>query len=285
MTRLIPNPFFDHSYTVVPDTNIPNLYRHEVDQRLRRGNPFAVPHAEVVNLITALTKKRPEWVFLMTTYESKTLNIYTKDKEHLGSVEYYPPSVYSASRAYFQLANFRIQQESKTSAAGRYHSVDKAVARIVAKFRPLSLEELTKQRAKSALDATHDMVARGRSSWIGRVPANNMTQIRDYVLGNPERFVGTPIAPVIDNLRPIWLALMETQSYTSIGAFEIVTEIEQDGVRQLYNITAAPDAYWLDQEKHRDIISKVSMLRMVDVGQVVPGIGFRSEDHTFVVLR
>lgn len=284
MTRLIPNPFFDHSYTVVPDTNIPNLFRHEA-VKFPRGNAFALPHAEVVNLITALTKKRPEWVFLMTTYESKTLNIYTKDKEHLGSVAYYPPSVYSASRAYFQLANFRIEQEAKTSAAGRCHSVDKAVARIVAKFRPMNLEELARQRAKSALDATHEMVARGRSSWIGRAPSSHMTQIRDYVLGNPERFVGTPIAPLIDNLRPIWLALMETQPYTSVGAFEIVTEIEQDGVRQLYNITAAPNAYWLDQEEHRDIISKVSMLRMVDVGQVVPGIGFRSEDHTFVVLR
>lgn len=281
MTRVIVNPFFDHDFEVTPDPNVPSLYRHYPVGLTR--DPMQ-PHTKITELITALLKKRPDWVFLMSKVETKSLQVYTKDKEHLGSVEFYPQSPYYESRAYFQLTNFRIQAETSRSTGGRAYSVAKATDRIVAKFRPLNLEELVEQRKKHAQDEAHAVASRARSNWLLSGRHGKASEIGKQVLSNPEPYLDTPIAPLIEELRPHWLAHMEAQPFGESSNFDIITEIERDGVRQLYNITATPHAYWLNETDHRELISKVAMLRMVDVGQVVPGIGFRSEDHTFVIL-
>lgn len=281
MTRAISNPFFDHEQEVTPDPDTPNLYRCSPTGLTRATYP---PHGKITELITTLLKKRPDWVFLMNKVESKTLHVYTKNKEHLGSVEFYTESPYFYSRSYFQLLNFRIQAETTRATAGRSYSVTKAAERIVAKFRPLNLEELVAQRKKHARDEAHSVASRARSNWLLSGRHGKTSEIGKQVLSNPEPYLNTPVAPLIEELRPHWLAHMESQPFGDSSNFEIITEIEQDGARQLYNITAAPHAYWLNQEEHRELISKVAMLRMVDVGQVVPGIGFRSEDHTFVIL-
>lgn len=282
MTRAISSPFFDHDFEVTPDPNVPSLYRHyPVGLNPRDPGP---PHTKITELITALLKKRPNWVFLMGKVETKTLQVYTKDKEHLGSVEFYPQSPYYESRAYFQLHNFRIQAETTRSTGGRAYSVAKATDRIVAKFRPLNLEELMVQRKTHACNEATSIAARGRSKWLVGGMASKVSDLGKYILSNPEEFSHTPLAPIIEDILPLWLAYMETQPYNTETNFDIITEIERDGVRQLYNITATPHAYWLNETDHHELISKVAMLRMVDMGEVVPGIGFRSEDHTFVIL-
>lgn len=281
MTRAIANPFFDHDFEVTPDPNVPSLYRHYPVGLTRDPN---TPNPKITELITLLLKKRPDWVFLMSKVETKSLQVYTKDKEHLGSVEFYPQSPYYESRAYFQLTNFRIQAETTRSTGGRCYSVAKATDRIVAKFRPLNLEELAKQRMEAARSEAHAVASRSRSNWLLSGRYGKMSKLGEWLLINPEPYLNTPIAPMIEELRPHWQAHIETQAFGDNSAFDIVTEIERDGIRQLYNITATPHAYWLNETDHRELISKVAMLRMVDVGEVVPGIGFRSEDHTFVIL-
>jgi hypothetical protein len=281
MTRAIVNPFFDHDFNVTPDPDVPNLYRHYPTGLTR--DPMQ-PNLKITELITVLLKKRPDWVFLMSKVETKSLQVYTKDKEHLGSVEFYPHSPYYESREYFQLHNFRIAAETTRSTGGRCYSVSKAADRIVAKFRPLNLEELAQQRMKAALDEAHAVASRARSNWLLSGRHGRVSEIGKQVLDNPEPYLNTPVAALIEELRPHWLAHVESLPFGDRNNFDIVTEIERDGIRQLYNITATPHAYWLDAEQHAELISKVAMLRMVDVGQVVPGIGFRSEDHTFVIL-
>lgn len=281
MTRALVNPFFDHDFNVTPDPNVPNLYRFYPIGLTR--DPMQ-PHGKIIELITAVLKKRPDWVFLMSKVDTKTLQVYTKDKEHLGSVEFYPESPYYQSHEYFQLHNFRIAAETSRSTGGRAYSVAKATDRIVAKFRPLNLEELAQQRKKHALDEAHAVASRARSNWLLSGMHGKTTEIGKQILTNPEPYLNTPIAPLIETLRPHWLAHMEAQPFGESNNFDIITEIEQDGVRQLYNITSTPHAYWLNETDHHELISKVAMLRMVDVGHVVPGIGFRSDDNTFVVL-
>lgn len=281
MTRAIANPFFDHDFEVTPDPNVPSLYRFYPVGLTR--DPMQ-PHEKTIELITAVLKKRPDWVFLMSKVETKSLQVYTKDKEHLGSVEFYPQSPYYESRAYFQLTNFRIQAGSSRSTAGRAYSVAKATDRIVAKFRPLNLEELAQQRMEAAQSEAHAVASRSRSNWLLSGRQGKMNKLGEWLLINPEPYLNTPIAPMIEELRPHWLAHMESLPFGDNNNFDIITEIERDGIRQLYNITATPHAYWLNETDHRELISKVAMLRMVDVGEVVPGIGFRSEDHTFVIL-
>lgn len=281
MTRAIANPFFDHDFEITPDPNVSSLYRHYPVGLTREP---ATPHQKITELITLLLKKRPDWVFLMSKVETKSLQVYTKDKEHLGSVEFYPESPYSYSRHYFQLHNFRIQAETSRSTGGRCYSVAKATDRIVAKFRPLNLEELAKQRMEAARSEAHAIATRSRSNWLLSGKQGKLTEIGKQILTSPEPYLNTPIAPMIEELRPHWLAHMGSLPFGDNNNFDIVTEIERDGIRQLYNITATPHAYWLNETDHRELISKVAMLRMVDVGEVVPGIGFRSEDHTFVIL-
>ena len=105
------------------------------------------------------------------------------------------------------------------------------------------------------------------------------------VLNNPEAFANTPVAPLVTSeLIQEWQAYKSAMVLNNKADFEIVTEVERDGAKQLYSITGVPEAYWLDAEQHKELISKIAMLRMVDVGQVVAGIGFRSDDHTFVVI-
>lgn len=281
MTRAIANPFFDHDFEVTPDPNVPSLYRHYPVGLTR--DPIQ-PDWRINELIMALLKKRPDWVFLMSKVETKSLQVYTKDKEHLGSVEFYPQSIYHESRAYFQLTNFRIQAETTRSTGGRCYSVAKATDRIVAKFRPLNLEELAQQRMEAARSEAHAVASRARSNWLLSGRQSKMNKLGECLLIHPEPYINTPIAPLIEDIRPHWRAYIEAQAFGDNSAFDIITEIERDGIRQLYNITATPHAYWLDAEQHTELVSKVAMLRMVDVGEVVPGIGFRSEDHTFVIL-
>lgn len=281
MTRAIANPFFDHDFEVTPDPNVPSLYRHYPVGLTREPN---TPNPKITELITLLLKKRPDWVFLMSKVETKSLQVYTKDKEHLGSVEFYPQSPYYESRAYFQLTNFRIQAETSRSTGGRCYSVAKATDRIVAKFRPLNLEELAQQRMEAARSEARAVVSRARSNWLLSGRQGKVNKLGECLLIHPEPYLNTPIAPMIEELRPHWLAHMESLPFGDSSNFDIITEIERDGVRQLYNITATPHAYWLNETDHRELVGKVAMLRMVDVGQVVPGIGFRSDDNTFVIL-
>lgn len=283
MTRLIVNPFFDHDFEVTPDPNVPNLYRHYPSE-VRTHRPITPPHDKVTELLNALHTKRPDWVFLMSRAESKLVQVYTKDREHLGTAQY-NVAYYGAERDYFQLINFRIAAETTKKTGGRCYSVAKAVPRILAKFRPMNLEELVTERREYAEQAANRISTVGRSNWMLGGYSKRTNQIRDFVLSNPEVFDRTPLAPLVEEMRPAWLAYMDTQAFGESTNFNIVTEVEEGGVKQLYNITGIPQAYWLDPDQHQALISSVSMLRMVDVGQVVPGIGFRSDERTFVVLN
>jgi hypothetical protein len=277
------SPFFDHEYEVTPDPDTPQLYRYMKRSSLPHAYPES-PHEKVEELITALLKKRPDWVFTIHTAESKSLQIYTEDKEHLGSVEYYPESPYAPSRAYFQLHNFRIAAETSGPSGGRCYSVAKASERIVAKFRPMTPKELAQQRKECAEAKAETVARKARSTWLVSGRQGKMIEIGRQVLNNPEPYLDTPISPLIEELHPHWIQQMAAAPYADTNNFEIVTEIEQNGVRQLYNITKAPECYWLDAEQHRELISKVALLRMVDVGEVVAEVGFRSADHTYVLL-
>lgn len=266
-----------------PHTEGLQRYKRRTCVLIPYKNPTEV-HPKIVELITELQVKRPGWEFVASNGLTRDLHIYTKDKEYLGEVEYVV-AYYGAERDYFHLKNFRIRAESTKSTAGRCYSTKKAVERILAKFRPRNMEELVKARKADADSAVARIVRRQRTNWMLSSTGAKRTDIIPTVLNNPEAFANTPVAPL---LTPV--LIQEWQDYSAAMVlndptnFEIVTETERDGVKQLYCITGMPEAYWLDAEQHGEVISKVAMLRMVDVGQVVTGVGFRSDEHTFVVL-
>jgi hypothetical protein len=280
-----PKVFNNPDIEVFPCPHTEGLQRYK--QRTGVLTPYKNPtevHPKVVELITELRVKRPGWEFVASNGLTRDLHIYTKDKEYLGVVEYVI-AYYGAERDYFHLKNFRIREESIKATAGRCYSVKKAVERTLAKFRPRNMEELVKARKEAARKAVAGIVTGQRSKWILSSASAKRTDIVFTVLDNPEAFANTPVAPL---LTPT--IIQEWQDYSAARVlndptnFEIVTETERDGTKQLYNITGMPEAYWLDAEQHGEVISKVAMLRMVDVGHVVTGIGFRSDEHTFVVL-
>ena len=258
-------------------------YKRRTGVLIPYKNPTAV-HPQIVELITELQVKRPGWQFVAGNGMSKELHIYTKDKEYLGEVEYVV-AYYGAGRDYFRLNNFRIRAESTKSTAGRCYSTKKAVERILAKFRPRNMEEVVKARKNVATDAISGIVSGGRSRWMLSRAGARRLDIITTALNNPEAFTDTPIAPLLTpELIQDWQSYSAAMVLNDPTNFEIITETERDGVKQLYCITGMPEAYWLDAEQHKELIGSIAMLRMVDVGQVVTGIGFRSDEHTFVVL-
>lgn len=241
-------------------------------------------HDKIIDLITELQAKRPGWQFVVGNSVKAYLYIYNKDKEYLGEVDYVV-AYYGGTRDYYQLKNFRIREQSNKTTTGRCYSTSKAVERILAKFRPKNMDEVVKARGESAAEAISNIVSGARSKWMLSKQGAKRNDIALTVLNNPEAFANTPVAPLVTSeLIQEWQAYKSAMVLSNKADFEIVTEVERDGAKQLYSITGVPEAYWLDAEQHKELISKIAMLRMVDVGQVVAGIGFRSDDHTFVVI-
>jgi hypothetical protein len=278
------NIFNDHDLEVFDCPHVPGLLRFRSKEDPRKSPTDLGP--EMKELISKLKLKRPTWLLAQHDVASEdTVYVFSEDKEYLGTIGYIPSQYYGVNRSYFELTNFRILQKSLTASAARSYSVKKAVERILANYRPRSFEEHMETHARAAYSAIERAVGDARTRWVMSKNNSYRLNILAAVLDNPKAFTDTPAAPFLNqDLLTEWGDYTAAISLTNKSNFEIITEVERDGAKQLYNITGTPNAYWLDPEQHHETISKVAMLRMVDIGQVVKGVGFRSDDNTFVVL-
>ena len=279
-----PKVFNNPDMVVIPCPHTAGVLRYRNGRSGSLSGPPKALHEKLVELITQLQVKRPDWQFTVPNGLTRDLHIFTKDKEYLGGIEFVA-GYYGAERDFFKLNNFRIKQESIKATAGRCYSVKKAVERTLAKFRPRNMEEMVKARLIEAKNRVNNVVTGGRVRWMSSSVAGPREAIMHTILNNPHVFDNTPLAPLLTpELIQEWHSYSTAMVLHDATNFEIITETERDGVKQLYNITGMPEAYWLDAEQHENLISRVAMLRMVDVGQVIAGVGFRSDEHTFVVL-
>ena len=279
-----PQVFNDPDMEVIPCPYTAGVLRYRSVRSGSLSGPPKELHEKLVELITQLQVKRPSWQFTIPNSLTRDVHIFTKDKEYLGEIEFVV-GYYGAERDYFKLNNFRIRDESIKATAGRCYSVKKAVERTLAKFRPRNMEEMVKARLIEAKNRVNNVVATRRVTWMSSRVAGPREAIMHSILNNPHVLDNTPLARLVTpELIQEWHNYSTAMVLSDATNFEIITETERDGVKQLYNITGMPEAYWLDAEQHENLISRVAMLRMVDVGQVIAGVGFRSDEHTFVVL-
>jgi hypothetical protein len=236
-----------------------------------------------------IVRKHTTWKFVAANFYSsmRSANVYVASQfniycsgEYLGTVEL----EYHGRGYKIAVRNDRIADERERGSSYRTEDVEKATTKIRRKFYPKGSAE----RVDEAVERAASKV-REHASSIG----NETYQKRRTFLSNAEAFVLAHSAEytTMFNLHKEAEALAKAQEEKDVvdvvhkaflnGAGAIVLV---DGLLYIVKVGKADAVTRSDSELSEDMRAKLGMLKLVEDGEIVSGVGLKVDEKTFFLV-
>jgi hypothetical protein len=255
-----------------------------------------VAHDKLVPLLDKLLRKRPAWRFKETTERSITnspyiirnLDVFDGD-ECLGKV--YISKHWRTGEPRYCIDNFRIRDKMERGKETFTTKLDVAAKKILADFYPRNPEE---QMAEAITDA-HNVIpaAHGNAAWDHRRKVSGiMDDLKDYIIRNWDTMrhhVRDPKYAAYD-MKAKQARLDELRTvgdvYINGSGFLIMCRPDGNYVRGKHGGSDETTTWVMtDAELPDEVRARLGMLKMLDVKEIVAGVGARVSHNTFFILR
>jgi hypothetical protein len=283
--------------------NIPNLdYSKLEKQYIDRNAAIADPqkHWKIVGVddfmhefIYKIAIANPMWRFEATgvsrllsndeggaEFELNSFDVYEK-RELLGRIS--KERNYTRREDVYCLRNKRIADERERGSelkTGNQAKALKAVKKYFSLAKPVEVIEDKISKAMQSLRA----IERGKETSIDYVWMDKRREVKQYMLERWGEFLAT-----LPNPKDY-----EINMLANVQEHEMVDKMRRDAIdSKMYEVVAVDSTYYVrfkDDVKVVDSTSlpehlrgKLGMLKLVEVGAVVEGVGYRAADDTFLI--
>lgn len=273
-------------------TNVHNTFR-EVDDgeqsNINNANPVVTPF--MVPLITALLKRKPRWEFVAHGYAREWYTMFKvyEDGVELGWID--RTIMYKDGRniEQFQYSNVRVQARRRRNGAAATKDLNKAVKGIITDFyKPTVAERVNEARITASRLGTQ----------LCGTNANRQRTLHSEATMRVLAYARAHPGVLNDELRTLIEDLQEAEVATK--ASEPLTSwiLADDSRRTKALVVVDGDTYHIQthadgetvqtalpaSDVPRTIMQNVAFLKLVNDGEVVPGVGIRIHAGAFAVL-
>lgn len=278
-------------------TNAPAvMLEHDKRYSISPTHLEVVVHDKLVPLVDKLLRKRPTWRFkepLERSINSSPYTIFALDvfdgDERLGKV--YLSRHWRTGEMRYSITNFRIRNKLERGKETFTTKVDVAAKKILADFYPRNPGE---QMAQAITDA-HNVIpaAHSNAEWDHRRKVSGvMEDLKDYIIRNWDTMrhhVKDPKYAAYDmgakqaRLDEL-LAIRDV--YITGSGFLIMCRPDGNYVRGTHGDDKdTTTRVMTDAELPDEVRARLGMLKMLDVKEIVAGVGARVSQNSFFVLR
>jgi hypothetical protein len=252
--------------------------------------PFMHPFIE------ALAVKHPEWKFVGTDYRTTMLEgtstiatVYRRFSVHAGKEllgHLWQDYSYGRRKDMYVIKNHRTEEALIRASAIKTSDVGKAVKLVEKMFYALTSKELVEQRLKEVYKTVEDLTS-NKMRQAGYAEREVRGHIMDYVRAHldavmlnipdsasrarlQEYFTFNDEAKILHGVIDV---LQSYKGHKIIQRGSVYHSADRDGVKELTNEDLT------EPMKH-----KLGILKLVEDGQAVEGVGFRHSDDTFILF-
>lgn len=250
----------------------------------------------MVPLIEALSRKRPQWVFVSTRlgahlpqgniFAYSNFNI-EEDGEVLGSIGF--ETNWRTHVVSYTMDNRNLRRKRQRSGETKAVNIKKAVKLILDNYIPLSPVE----RVVAATSRVKDLVGQNYHRAIRAFTStmnNAQEDIAEMLLARPELISYLPDPTALKSLGDVWEAKKAAEEMHAAQQLNKgVTIIARGNHYIVADHRKAPSAAGSSVIVEADELDPalrqyVGMLKLVDEEDVVPGVGVRLPDNAYFVL-
>lgn len=273
-------------------TDVHNTFREVNDGEQHRTNnadpkvlPFMVP------LITALLKRKPRWEFVAHGYPRDWYVMFKvyEDGVELGWID--RTMMYKDGRSIeqFQYSNSRVQARRQRNGAAATKDLNKAVKGIITDFYKPTVAE----RANEAR-----IIASRLGNQLNGTNANRQRTVHIEAMSRVLAYARAHPGVLNDELRTLIEDLQEAEIATKASEPLTSWVLADDSRRTKALVVVDGDTYHIQthgdgetvqtaipaSDVPRTIMQNVAFLKLVNDGEVVPGVGIRVHAGAFAVL-
>lgn len=247
-------------------------------------------------LIEKLQMHRPGWAFIAddfgayispdSHYRHSRFKIDDYGEE-LGSIGLYPSN---HGGAYFTIQNHRVEASRTRTGGAKTRDLDKAVSIVLKHFYGRTISE----RLNEAVEQAHSKLRNtllGHSYDFERELRKVQEPLFFHLSQNPHMLdaIALPDASAQETLRKTVERLVLYKAVFGIDAAKnvshtITVSILSDAIYAVSSDEGEPEKYSYDTMPPY-MATSVGMLKLVDVGCVIDGVGIRTDDNTFIIIK
>lgn len=247
-------------------------------------------------LIETLAVTHPEWRFVGIDYNTRIVEgtgrlayVYRRfdvleGKECLGCV--YSDYSYGRRKDMYVIRNHRTEEALSRASAIKTSDLKKAIKHVEKMFYTLTSRELMEQKLTEARKAIDDIVS-SKASQMRQAERQVNKQLREFIRAHKEDVMIT-MADHKDREVFEKSFVLEAEIDVLLAAYSVITSIGGHRIVQrgdkYYEAVSEGLKEYTSDDLTETMRRKLGILKLVEDGQAVEGVGFRHSSDTFILL-
>ena len=277
------------NYVQVEVPNILFAYEDETEA------PSVELHTFMVPLILRIAKRHASWKIIVTKYRLKDSHTDTRvaiafsvfhGDEKLGAlyVAHYD------SGATYIIDTPRLNNKSVRGAPSRTRDVDKAVKLVDKWFQPKNAHERTQEAVRDCQSIMQSLTNEARSS-VNTALKHMLPMLVNFARANWDEFIaansGDSVAPTLPEKQELLTNVEKLHSLLSKNKGSVVMIRNSDYMVLDWGVNPRPEcvSFLTHDTLSEHFRRSIGLLKLAAAKTVVPDVGMRAGEHTFVVMH